>query len=109
MANSFPGSGLAYADQFAVGRSSGTGLLNTFLTNDLSTIQIRAESDTSGIVSYTGIAPAYLEYYRNITTGVDLTIQTKIQAGGSGGAIVFSPNSPSADLTPVERFLTGME
>ena len=103
MANSFPGSGLVYVDQLAVGRSSGTSLINSYLADDLNTIQIRAESNTSGVVSYTGIAPAYLEYYRNIATGVDLTIQTKIQAAGSGGAIVFSPNSPSADLTPVER------
>lgn len=103
MANSFPGSGLAYADQFAVGRSSGTSLINSFLADDLNTIQIRAESNTSGVVSYTGIAPAFLEYYRNVATGVDLTIQTKIQYAGGGGAIVFSPNSPSADLTPVER------
>jgi hypothetical protein len=103
MANSFPGSGLVYVDQLAVGRSSGTSLINSFLSDDLNTIQIRAESNTSGVVSYTGIAPAYLEYYRNTSTGVDLTIQTKIQAAGGGGAIVFSPNSPSADLTPVER------
>jgi len=103
MANSFPGSGLTYVDQLAVGRSSGTSLINSYLADDLNTIQIRAESNTSGVVSYTGIAPAYLEYYRNITTGVDLTIQTKIQAAGGGGNIVFSPNSPSADLTPVER------
>ena len=103
MANSFPGSGLVYVDQLAVGRSSGTSLINSFLADDLNTIQIRAESNTSGVVSYTGIAPAYLEYYRNTSTGVDLIIQTKIQASGGGGAIVFSPNSPSADLTPVER------
>jgi len=103
MANSFPGSGLVYVDQLAVGRSSGTSLINSYLADDLNTIQIRAESNTSGVVSYTGIAPAYLEYYRNVATGVDLTIQTKIQAAGGGGSIVFSPNSPSADLTPVER------
>jgi hypothetical protein len=65
MANSFPGSGLTYVDQLAVGRSSGTSLINSYLADDLNTIQIRAESNTSGVVSYTGIAPAYLEYYRN--------------------------------------------
>jgi hypothetical protein len=86
-----------------IGTSNPSVKLNTFLNDDLTTIQIRAESNTSDTVSYTGIAPAFLEYYRNITTGVDLTIQTKIQASGSGGNIVFSPNSPSVNLTPVER------
>jgi hypothetical protein len=106
MANSFPGSGLAYADQFAVGRSSGTGLLNTFLSNDLSTIQIRAESDTSSVLTYLGISAGTMEYYRGANTSGTLNFKTKVQAASSanaGGAIVFSPNGTASDYTPVER------
>jgi hypothetical protein len=86
-----------------IGTTSPGVKLNTFITNDLNTIQIRAESDTSSVISYTGIAPSILEYYRNGDTGVDLTIQTKIGAAGSGGNIIFAPSSPSVNLTPVER------
>ena len=86
-----------------IGTSTPGVKLNTFINDDLSAIQIRAESNTSGIVSYTGIAPSILEYYRNTDTAVDLTIQTKINFTGSGGNIIFSPNSSTANLTPVER------
>lgn len=86
-----------------IGTTSPAVKLNTFNTNDLDTIQVRAETDVSSVVSYVGIAPSLIEYYRNIATGVDLRIQTKIVASGGGGNIVFSPNSPSSDLTPVER------
>lgn len=112
MANSFPGSGLAYADQFAVGRSSGTGLLNTFLSNDLSTIQIRAESDTSAITTYLGISPGLIEYSRPANTSGVLNIRTKVSAASianGGGAIVFSPNGTVSDNTPVERMRISMD
>ena len=92
-----------FSGSVGIGAVTPSVLLNTFLNDDLTTIQIRAESNTSAVVSYTGLGASVLEYYRNVATGVDLTIQTKIQAAGSGGNIVFSPNSPSVNLTPVER------
>jgi len=106
MANSFPGSGLAYADQFAVGRSSGTGLLNTFLSNDPTTNQVRIETDNSSVLTYIGISAGTMEYYRGANTSGTLKFQTKVQAASSanaGGAIVFSPNGTASDYTPVER------
>jgi hypothetical protein len=106
MANSFPGSGLAYADQFAVGRSSGTGLLNTFLSNDPNTNQVRIETDNSSVLTYIGISAGTMEYYRGANTSGTLRFQTKVQAASSanaGGAIVFSPNGTASDYTPVER------
>lgn len=89
--------------RLGIGTTSPQSRLNTFLSADLASIQIRAETDTSAVVSYTGLGASVLEYYRNAATGVDFTIQTKISAAGGGGNIVFSPNSNSADLTPVER------
>ena len=86
-----------------IGTSSPSVKLNTFLNDDLATIQVRAETNTSSVVSYTGLGASVLEYYRGIATGVDLTIQTKIDYTGSGGNIVFAPNSPSTNYTPVER------
>ena len=77
--------------------------LNTFKTDDLTTVQVKAETDTSSVSSYVGLAPSVIEYYRGVATGVDLTIQTKIAAAGGGGGIVFAPNSPTTDYTPVER------
>jgi len=106
MANSFPGSGLAYADQFAIGRSSGTGLLNTFLSADPSTNQIRVETDNSAILTYIGISAGTMEYYRGANTSGTLNFKTKVQAASlanGGGAIVFSPNGTASDYTPVER------
>jgi hypothetical protein len=91
------------AGNVGIGTTAPLVKLNTFISDDLSAIQIRAETFTSNVLSYTGIAPSILEYYRNADTGVDLTIQTKIGAAGSGGNIVFAPNSPSVNLTPVER------
>ena len=86
-----------------IGTASPSVLLNTFKNDDLFTIQLRAESNTSSVLSYTGIAPAVIEYYRNTATGVDLTIQTKIALGGAGGNIVFAPQGTATSLTPVER------
>ena len=106
MANSFPGSGLAYADQFAIGRSSGTGLLNTFLSADPNTNQIRVETDNSSVLTYIGISAGIMEYYRGANTSGTLRFQTKVQAASlanGGGAIVFSPNGTASDYTPVER------
>jgi hypothetical protein len=94
---------ITQAGNVGIGTTSPSVRLNTFLNDDLTTIQVRAETNTSSVVSYVGIAPSVIEYYRNVATGVDLTIQTKIVAAGGGGNIVFSPNSPSSDLTPVER------
>ena len=91
------------AGNVGIGTTAPLVKLNTFIADDLSAIQIRAETFTSNVLSYTGIAPSILEYYRNADTGVDLTIQTKIGAAGSGGNIIFAPNSPSVNLTPVER------
>jgi hypothetical protein len=106
MANSFPSSGLAYADQFAIGRSSGTGLLNTFLSADPNTNQIRVETDNSAVLTYIGISAGIMEYYRGANTSGTLRFQTKVQAASlanGGGAIVFSPNGTASDYTPVER------
>jgi hypothetical protein len=106
MANSFPGSGLAYVDQFAIGRSSGTGLLNTFLSADPNTNQIRVETDNSAVLTYIGISAGIMEYYRGANTSGTLRFQTKVQAASlanGGGAIVFSPNGTASDYTPVER------
>jgi hypothetical protein len=94
---------IASTGNMGIGTSSPSTKLNTFISNDLNTIQIRAESDTSSVVSYTGIAPSVIEYYRNVATGVDLTIQTKIALGGAGGNIVFAPQGTTTSLTPVER------
>jgi hypothetical protein len=106
MANNFPGSGLAYADQFAVGRSSGTGLLNTFLSNDPTTNQVRIETDNSSVLTYIGISAGTMEYYRGANTSGTLNFKTKVASASSangGGAIVFSPNGTASDYTPVER------
>jgi hypothetical protein len=92
-----------FSGSVGIGAVTPSVLLNTFLNDDLTTIQIRAESNTSAVVTYTGLGSSVLEYYRNVATGVDLTIQTKIVSSGGGGNIVFSPNSPSVNLTPVER------
>lgn len=92
-----------FSGSVGIGAVTPSVLLNTFLNDDLTTIQIRAESNTSAVVSYTGLGASVLEYYRNVATGVDLTIQTKIVSSGGGGNIIFSPNSPSVNLTPVER------
>jgi len=92
-----------FSGSVGIGAVTPSVLLNTFLNDDLTTIQIRAESNTSDVVSYTGLGASVLEYYRNIATGINLTIQTKIVSSGDGGNIVFSPNSPSVNLTPVER------
>jgi hypothetical protein len=86
-----------------VGTKTPSVNLHTFKTDDLTTVQVRSETDTSSVVSYVGLAPSVIEYYRGIATGVDLTIQTKIVSSGTGGNIVFAPNSPSLDYTPVER------
>jgi hypothetical protein len=94
---------MSNAGNVGIGMTNPGTLLNTFKSDDLDTVQIRAETDTSSVVSYTGIAPARIEYYRNIATGVDLTIQTKIALGGAGGNIVFAPQGTSTSLTPVER------
>ena len=89
-----------------IGTSSPGVKLNTFLSSDLSTIQIRAESDTSSVTTYLGISPGILEYSRPAITSGFLTIQTKVSAASlasGGGAIVFSPNGTANDNTPVER------
>jgi hypothetical protein len=92
-----------FSGSVGIGAVTPSVLLNTFLNDDLTTIQIRAESNTSDVVSYTGLGASVLEYYRNIATSIDLNIQTKIVSSGDGGNIVFSPNSPSVNLMPVER------
>ena len=96
------GGGSWFLNSLGVGTNSPQVKLNTFFSGNLDTIQIRAETDVSSVVSYLGIAPSILEFYRNIDTGVDLTIQTKVGGGSSGGNIVFAPNGGTS-LTPVPR------
>ena len=91
-----------FLNSLGIGTNSPQVKLNTFLTASLDGVQIRAETDVSSVVSYLGMAPSVLEFYRNIDTGVDLTIQTKVGAGSSGGNIVFAPNGGTS-LTPVPR------
>lgn len=78
-------------------------LVHTFKTGDLDTMQILAETDVSSVVSYVGISPHILKYYRNVATSVDLQIQTSVTSDAPGGDIVFMPNSPSANHTPLEQ------
>ena len=101
--NSFPLVIKHTTGNVGIGTSSPSVILNTFLNDNLDSVQIRAETNTSSVVSYTGLGASFLEYYRGIATGVDLTIQTKIDAAGTGGNIVFAPNSSSTSYTPVER------
>ena len=94
------------AGNVGIGTTSPAVKLNTFLSSDLSTIQIRAESDTSSVPTYLGMSAGTIEYSRPAITSGILTIQTKVSAASSasgGGAIVFSPNGTVSDNTPVER------
>ena len=94
------------AGNVGIGTSTPAVKLNTFLSTDLSTIQIRAESDTSSVITYVGLSASIIEYSRPAITSGVLTIQTKVSAASlasGGGAIVFSPNGTASDNTPVER------
>jgi hypothetical protein len=91
------------AGNVGIGISAPSVLLNTFKEDDLYSIQLRAQTNTSGVLSYTGIGPSFIEYYRDIATGVNLTIQTKVALASTGGGIVFAPQGTTTALTPSER------
>ncbi|MDO8561751.1 MAG: tail fiber domain-containing protein [bacterium] len=63
----------------------------------------RITSTADATLTYLALSPSVIKLVRNTSTATNLSIQTAISASGSGGNILFSPNSDTTNNSPVER------
>jgi len=84
-----------------IGTTAPTAQFDVWRNDDLGGISLISSTNTSGVLSYTGLAPNKIKFYRDTVTGVNFEIQTSVKSGSSGGDIVFMPNN--GEHTPTEK------
>ncbi len=76
--------------------------LETYIASGMDILQVKVRTFDSSVENYLGLGAANILYYRNLSTGVNLKLQTSVLNSSVGGNIVFAPSAPGVDHTPTE-------